>query len=113
MNKVLFVDDEKLPEWFGLNSETDIAKTFDEALNLMLKNNYEFIYLDHDIGSTTTDGSVLLYRYMSSAHSKTPKQVYCISWNPIGEERIRLVCKDWNIPCIFIRMDVDNCLHLI
>jgi hypothetical protein len=99
LKKTLFVDDEKSPEHFELSLEsTDVAKTFDEALNLMLKNNYETIYLDHDLGSTITDGSILLNNYMSQNQNKLIKQVYCISNNPVGIERIRLVCKDWNIP---------------
>lgn len=114
MNSVLFIDDDKKPEWYGLDSALiHVAKTFELALELMIKNKYEIIYLDHDLGTVKTDGSVLLNRYMSTPGSKAPQKVFCISWNPIGRERIRLVCKDWNIPCIFIRMDVDNCLHLI
>jgi len=98
LSNILFVDDNKKPEWYGLDSSTmHIATSFEEAISLIKKNSYSIIYLDHDLGSIESDGSILLQRYII-LKNELPQKVYCISWNPIGIERIRLVCEDFNIP---------------
>jgi hypothetical protein len=96
---ILFLDDEKIPEWFGIvvNDLVDVATSYIEAVRLINNNTYQIMYLDHDIGSSTKDGSIILQRYMQLGR-QVPQKVYCISWNPVGVERIRLVCEDWNIP---------------
>jgi hypothetical protein len=112
----------KKPEWYGLDSSTmHIATSFREALSLINKNSYSIIYLDHDLGSTYVDGSILLQKYMMLRKELPLQKVYCISWNPIGIERIRLVCNDFNIPFELLHVDkqfeiIDrqsgkNCLH--
>jgi hypothetical protein len=99
LSDILFVDDEKKPEWYGLDPSTmHIATSFREALSLINKNSYSIIYLDHDLGSIHVDGSILLQKYMMLKKELPLKKVYCISWNPIGIERIRLICKDFNVP---------------
>jgi len=41
---ILFVDDEKQPEWFDLNrTNIHVATTFEDALKLIQKNVYDII----------------------------------------------------------------------
>jgi hypothetical protein len=94
---ILFVDDEKQPEWFDLNrTNIHVATTFEDALKLIQKNVYDIIYMDHDLGDSCHDGSHLITEYGKAG--KSIQKVCCISWNPLGVERIRLACKDFNIP---------------
>jgi hypothetical protein len=94
----LFIDDEKKPEWYDIDQSTlHIATSYEAALSLIQKNTYSIIYLDHDLGCLYADGSILLQRYMMLGKNN-PQKVYCLSWNPVGIERIRFVCKDYGIP---------------
>jgi len=99
--KILFVDDEKLPEWFDLPKDTLHAKNMFTAMNYYIDNrDIKIIYLDHDLGARmsqqTEDGSQWL-GYVCRNYRK-PEKVFCISFNPIGVERIKNVCKDYSIP---------------
>ena len=97
--RTLFVDDEKEPDWYGLDADTlDIAKTYKEAEELIKSNAYDIMYLDHDLGTVKNDGSMLLRLYMTFHTNEPPKQVFCVSWNPVGVERIKYACRDYNIP---------------
>lgn len=92
---ILFVDDEKLPTWFGLPEDTKHARTPGSAWLLWLTGMYDELYLDHDLGDGL-DGSKLLHKLCNDG--KKPGKVYCISLNPVGVTRIEWVCKDHDIP---------------
>jgi hypothetical protein len=95
--KILFIDDQKKPEWYKISSpHIDVATTYEEAQKLLKQNTYDVIYLDHDLGMKHLDGSHLLTEYLISG--KSLQKVICISWSPIGVERIKNVCRDFNIP---------------
>jgi hypothetical protein len=97
VNDVLFVDDEKLPEWFGLDKKTAHAKTSSEARAIWDKGEFKILYLDHDLGvNGLMDGSQVLSWICSLSHK--PEKVFCISLNPVGVERIAGVCHDFEIP---------------
>lgn len=92
---ILFVDDEKLPQWFNLPENTHLAKTSESAYKLWMTEKYDVLYLDHDLGEII-DGSQLLNKLC--IEGKKPDRVYCISLNATGVIRIEYVCKDYNIP---------------
>ena len=90
---ILFIDDEKLPEWFNLNpNKILIANSFDDAYNLYLgyNANERILYLDYDIGGDKNGLQLLEQLYMW----KKPDKVYCISINKIGVEKIKRFCLD-------------------
>lgn len=94
---ILFVDDEKDPVWYGLDYlNIHVAKTFVQACELIARNTYDILYLDHDIGSKEVDGTDVLKFCVKIG--KIPQKVICISWNHDGINRIRWLCKDYNIP---------------
>lgn len=95
---ILFVDDEKNPEWYNLPEDTHIARTIERAVEMWETGKYDVLWLDHDMGKGwygINDGSVYL-RYICGKY-KPPKRVNIISWNPSGIQRIAGVCKDYNI----------------
>lgn len=92
---ILFVDDEKLPQWFKLPEDTRHARTPESAWSLWLTAEYDVLYLDHDLGEEM-DGSELLHKLCTDGEK--PDKVYCVSLNPIGVTRIEWVCKDHDIP---------------
>ncbi len=95
---ILFVDDIKQPGWYGISMyNVHHATTYEDAKYFMDRNIYDVIYLDHDLGSISADGSNLLQYYIQLRRQKSFK-VVCISWNPIGIERIKAVCEEYNIP---------------
>ncbi len=90
---ILFIDDEKLPEWFNLNSnEILVANSYNNAYSLYLysDSNERILYLDYDIGESKN--GLQLLKQMSSL--KKPDKVYCISINAIGVEKIKRFCLD-------------------
>ena len=94
---ILFVDDMKQPAWYGLNRyNVHLATTYEEAKYYMECNSYDIMYLDHDLGSLSADGSILLRYYLNLGRVR-PKKIVCLSLNPIGIERIKAVCEDFSI----------------
>lgn len=91
----LFVDDEKLPEWFGLPGDTYHAHSAEEALVLWQTGKFNTMHLDHDLGAGW-DGSRLLSNICIS--NLRPIKVFCISLNPVGVMRIKGVCADYMVP---------------
>lgn len=96
MDKILFVDDEKFPEWFGLPRDTKHARGYDEAAFLWQSGNYNILYLDYDLDNGRNGADLL---NILAAHKK-PEKVFCISINQSGGvERIKTVCEiGWKIP---------------
>lgn len=78
--KCLWVDDAKVaPEGFA------VARTYDDALRMLRRFRYDVLYLDHDLGDGPT-GLDLLRQIKRDG--RCPPRVYCISWNPVGRQRI-------------------------
>lgn len=92
---ILFVDDKKKPEEFGLDSrQIHYVRTVKDAATLASENYYHIMYIDHDLGGKI-DGSQMLARFCAS--HRVPDKVFCISCNPIGIKRIEGVCNDYDI----------------
>lgn len=97
MEKILFVDDEKLPEWFDLPKDTKHAKSYLEALKMWKYGNYDTLYLDYDLGGLYNGADLLLY---ISLYDMPPKKVYIISINQTGGvKKIIEFCQSCKIPC--------------
>jgi len=86
----LWVDDERpAPEgWAG-------AKTYQEAIDLLLIEKVEELSLDHDLADFSSDGrektgyDVALWLVQRKLDGQSiPAQISCHSANPIGRERI-------------------------
>lgn len=78
--KDLWVDDCKpCPEGMA------VARTYDDAVAMMRRFDYETLYLDHDLGEVRTGLDLL--RQMK-AEGRVPPKVACISWNPVGRQNI-------------------------
>lgn len=84
MSGSLWVDDCKpCPDGYA------VARTFSEALFMLRKWDYDELYLDHDLGEPKPDRTG--YDLLEQLHrdGRLPRRVICISWNPVGVERIR------------------------
>jgi hypothetical protein len=84
MSGSLWVDDSK-PAPFGCA----VARTYDDALRLLRRYDYDTLYLDHDLGDhhvPERTGYDLLKQLI--ADDRVPARVECISWNPVGKKRI-------------------------
>jgi len=80
MSGELWVDDSK-PCPYGCA----VARTYDEALRLLRSFDYDVLYLDHDLGEPRTGYDLLMQLI---ADDRVPTKVVCISWNPVGRQRI-------------------------
>ncbi|MGE5682830.1 MAG: hypothetical protein ACM34K_18340 [Bacillota bacterium] len=101
MEKILFVDDEKLPEWFDLPSDTPHAKTGVDTVRLWGTGKFEIMYLDYDLGFAKGDKLLeqICIKSISPGLIPLPKKIFCISLNQSGGvEKIKAVCKSFNIP---------------
>ena len=92
--KGLYVDDIRdLPSWAV--GEWDIARNYDEAIQLLTDNKYDELSLDHDIASWTKDGRemtgydiALWLVYQDIDEEYIPPKIYCHSANPVGAKNI-------------------------
>jgi len=96
---ILFVDDEKQPEWYGLRKEDVLfADTVSKAEKFAEEHKSFVLYLDQDMGAK--DGNptkgVLLLQWFVERHYDI-KEVVCISRNYFGVLEIEAVCKGCNI----------------
>jgi len=94
MSKILFVDDVKRPEWFGLPENTPRIENGFIAIDLWNDGNYDTLYLDNDLG-LGIEGYDVLVKIIESG--KLPKKVVCISNNIIARNRMCNLCYDFNI----------------
>jgi len=82
----LWVDDCKpCPDGFA------VARTYDDALAMCRRFEYDAIYLDHDLGESRTGYDLLLQLH---AIGRLPPRVEVISWNPVGRARIIAALKE-------------------
>lgn len=64
-----------------------VARTYDDALRMLRRFDYDVLYLDHDLGDARgRTGYDLLLR--TDHDGRVPSRVECISWNPVGRKRI-------------------------
>lgn len=66
-----------------------VARTYDDALRMLRRFDYEVLYLDHDLGDhhvPERTGYDLLAQL--DRDGRVPARVECISWNPAGRARI-------------------------
>lgn len=78
----LWVDDSKpAPEGCA------IARTYDDALQMLTQHDYSTLYLDHDLGDSQGRTGLDLLRKLIEL-DRVPPAVQCISWNPVGRQNI-------------------------
>ena len=87
MSGGLWVDDSK-PCPHGCS----VARTYDDAVRMLKRFDYDVLYLDHDLGEPRT-GYDLLNHLISIG--RVPPRVECISWNPAGKHRIEALYRDY------------------
>lgn len=81
----LFVDDQREPEWFGLEGWT-VARTSAEAIAILSRGRVVECSLDHDLGGDDTGYKVACWM---EANGVWPKDgTRCHSANPVGKQRI-------------------------
>jgi hypothetical protein len=79
----LWVDDCKpCPEGFA------VARTYDDALDLMRRFSYDALYLDHDLGEDAPNRTGYDLLVQVQREGRCPPTVHCISCNPVGRKRI-------------------------
>lgn len=96
---ILFLDDCKSPEWYGLKAEEiQVCRTGEEALRWGAKRPIDVLYLDHDLGDGISGYTVL--EELIDQYNNPPKAVVIISLNPVGTQRITALCQYNDIPVI-------------
>ena len=87
----IWVDDMRIPP----DDSYDIARTYDEAVDLLSKNQYTDIYLDHDLGDVgnpnrreMTGYDVLLFLVdRKNAGKYVPMNFHILTANPVGRDK--------------------------
>ncbi len=79
--RALWVDDAKPAP----DESYAVARTYEDALRMLRRFEYDTLYLDHDLGDGPTGLDLLR---TIRAEGRCPAQVVCISWNPVGRKRI-------------------------
>lgn len=69
-----------------------VARTYDDALRMLRRFDYDVLYLDHDLGEPRTGYDLLKQLIVDG---RVPARVECISWNPVGRERIERLLSDY------------------
>lgn len=105
--KVLLIDDVRVPEWIK-NPETDekynpsdveIARNGEDGIELLKKNKYETLLLDHDMGMGMTGMGVI--RFLEENPEYMPPKIYLVTANivmgPLMVEYLQRWFKDGKI----------------
>ena len=105
--KILFVDDDKsrreiFAEWFP---DAHFATSYDEAIILILEGGYHFIFLDHDLGFSSKDGTAIA-KFIAEEFI-TPMCVIIHSWSNAGANSMIGYFKDAQIPYVYAPFGVD------
>ena len=87
--KKLWVDDVRAP--FFQAEKWDIAKSYNEAIQLLFKNSYDVISLAHDLGEGQNGMDILKWMYNNSIW---PKTIHVHSANPVAAERMQAFIDD-------------------
>lgn len=93
MERILFIDDIRTPP---SNMNCDIARTYDIAIHLLTENDYDIVYLDHDLadfdsfGQERTGYTVVKWlverRYEGYP---VPKKYEFLTSNPVGRKNMK------------------------
>ena len=82
----LWVDDCKpCPEGMA------VARTFEDAVGLLQRFDYDTVYLDHDLGDAGTATGYDLLCAIEAGTLRRPKRIELITWNPVGRQKM-LAC---------------------
>ena len=90
----LWVDDIRSPP---SHINCDVARTYDEAINFLTNNQYETIYLDHDLadfkdGKERTGYSLVLWLVEQKLNNcSIPSNYIMLTANPIGRANMMSV----------------------
>lgn len=93
-NNILWIDDIRVPQ---SDMQTDIARTYDEAIDLLSKNNYTTIYLDHDLadfkdGKERTGYTIVLWLVQRKFDGLyVPQEYRFLTANPVGRKNMKNV----------------------
>ena len=88
----LWVDDIRNPP---SDKGYDVARTYDEAIALLMKCDYDVVFLDHDLGDfkdgkERTGYDVLLWIIQQKQDGYTvPTQYILLTANPVGRSRMQ------------------------
>lgn len=81
--KVLMIDDWR-DESFVKEKPTLIARTFEEGIEALKSDNWDILYLDHDLGQDYgKDGSGVM-NFLEANVLYLPKKIELITSNPVG-----------------------------
>lgn len=91
--KRLFVDDQRDPEWFGLEGWT-VARSSSEAIEILRGGDVVQCSLDHDLGGDDTGYIVICW--MEENNVFPVDGIFVHSANPVGKARIQSVIDSMN-----------------
>ena len=110
---IIFLDDNKRPEWYGLKSGKFFHFTDgDRALLFCKEAPIDVLYLDHELGNSMRGYHVLLN--LIQKFKNPPKTVVCISMDVLGICLIEALCKKFDIPYEYLSppddafMDIEH-----
>jgi len=82
----LYIDDvREAPEGWA------IARTYDDAIRLLSRWQYEIVSLDHDLGESMTGYDIL--RTMDEGVVHCPQEIWLHTYNPVGRARMAQVLR--------------------
>lgn len=102
----LWVDDKKDPaaqaEAFGFDSSIvwTWAKTWGEAVQYLDGRECDILALDHDLGLMSEKDGDEVVKWLikqvldGNPNISVPQEMYCISWNPVGAQKIEALFDD-------------------
>lgn len=87
----IWIDDLRIPP----DDSYDIARTYNEAIDMLSKNQYTDIYLDHDLGDFSGPGGrertgydVLLWLVERKHNNEyVPMNFHILTANPVGRDK--------------------------
>lgn len=88
---IIWIDDVRNPPE-PLENACDIARTYEEAIQMLSKYKYTDVYLDHDLGDFSGPGGremsgydILLWLVQRKQdHEYVPKNFHILTANPVG-----------------------------
>lgn len=91
--KVLLIDDMRSPSQVTTDTLITVSRTYESGL-YALKNlgPWDVLYLDHDLGQEETGYDIA--KFLEEHTKFLPKEVYCVSDNPVGRSNINLAIKN-------------------
>ncbi len=91
---IIWIDDLRSPPK-SLEDKCDIARTYDEAIQMLSKHMYTDVYLDHDIASFDETGrertgyDIVLFLVDRKMDKKyVPKNFHMLTSNPVGSSAL-------------------------